>query len=261
MNDPNRPPVTGYPAPTQPPPPQNPNGYTQPPPGTAYPYAAPPPSSAAYYHNNNPYYQQQPPHPYAAVATQRATFLRRVIAIAIASMVITATFVFIVWLILRPKLPEFRVDSLSVSNLNLNNSLISANWDLRFTVKNPNKKMTLYYDEVALAVFYDYESLSDTTVAPFYQEKRAETGEKASFATKGSYVNNRVFDDMSKERERRGVIGFNVRMFARIRFKAGAWRARRRFIRVYCRGLDVGVGSGKSSGNLIGGSRQCRVGL
>ncbi|KAK4366401.1 hypothetical protein RND71_014281 [Anisodus tanguticus] len=257
MNDPNRP-VTGYPAAAGPLPP-NPNGYPQPPPsGTAYPYAVPPPSSAAYYHNNNPYYQQQP-QPYAAI--QRATFLRRVIAIAIAAMVIAGTFTFIVWLILRPKLPEFRVDSMSVSNLNLSNSLISANWDLRFTVRNPNKKMTLYYDDIAAAVFYDYVSLSDTTVPPFYQEKRVETSQKAGFASSGSYVERRVFDEMNSERDRRGSIGFNVRMVARVRFKAGAWRARRRFVRVYCKGLDVGVGSNKSSGNLLGGSRQCRVGF
>ncbi|XP_055835556.1 NDR1/HIN1-like protein 10 [Solanum dulcamara] len=256
MNDPNRP-VTGYPAAGVPPP--NPNGYggsahQQPPLGTAYPYAAPPPSSAAYYHNN-PYYQ---PNPYAA---QRTTFLRRVIGIAIASMVIAGTFVFILWLVLRPRLPEFRVDSMSVSNLNLTNSLISANWDLRFTVRNPNKKMTLYYDDVAAAVFYDDVSLSDTTVPPFFQDKRVETIQKASFATAGAYVDNRFFDMMNKERSRRGAIGFNVRMVARVRFKAGAWRARRRFVRVYCKDLSVGVGSKNSSGTLLGGARQCRVGV
>ncbi|XP_016466745.1 NDR1/HIN1-like protein 10 [Nicotiana tabacum] len=258
MNDPNRPPVTGYPAAAPP----NPNGYggygssaQPPPPGTAYPYAAPPPSSTTYY-NNNPYYQQSIPY-----AVQRATFLRRIIAIAIAAMVITGTFVFIVWLILRPRLPEFRVDSLSVSNLNLSNSLISANWDLRFTVRNPNKKLTLYYDDVAAAVFYDSASLSDTTVPPFFQDKRAETAQKASFATSGSYVENRAFDGMNKERARSSAIGFDVRMVARVRFKAGSWRARRRFIRVYCKDLSVGVGPNKSSGNLLGGPRQCRVGL
>ncbi|KAJ8558429.1 hypothetical protein K7X08_005195 [Anisodus acutangulus] len=116
---------------------------------------------------------------------------------------------------------------MSVSNLNLSNSLISANWDLRFTVRNPNKKMTLYYDDIAAAVFYDYVSLSDTTVPPFYQEKRVETSQKAGFASSGSYVERRVFDEMNSERDRRGSIGFNVRMVARVRFKAGAWRARR----------------------------------
>ncbi|KAK6783988.1 hypothetical protein RDI58_017442 [Solanum bulbocastanum] len=47
---------------------------------------------------------------------------------------------------------------------------------------------------------------------------------------------------MNKERSRRGAIGFNVRMVARVKFKAGAWRARRRFVRVYCKDLSVGSG-------------------
>ncbi|WMV36947.1 hypothetical protein MTR67_030332 [Solanum verrucosum] len=49
-------------------------------------------------------------------------------------------------------------------------------------------------------------------------------------------------DRMNKERSRRGAIGFNVRMVARVKFKAGAWRARRRFVRVYCKDLSVGLG-------------------
>ncbi|CAN4120175.1 unnamed protein product [Withania somnifera] len=253
MNDPNRPPVTGHPVAGPLP---SPNGYpSQPPPsGTAYPYAAAPPPSgaAAYYYNNNnnnPYYHQ-PNNPYYAATDRRTTFLRRVITIAIASMVIVGVFIFIVWLVLRPKLPEFRVDSLSVSNLNLNNSSITANFDLRFIVRNPNKKMTIYYDDVAAAVFYDGVSLSDTT-----------TAQKASFATSRAYVDSRAYEEMNRERSSKGVIGFNVRMVARVRFKAGAWRARRRFVRVYCKDLSVGVPTNKSSGNLLGGSRQCRVGL
>lgn len=93
-------PATGYP----PPPAQysnNPNGQTFSTAGTAYPYAAPPPQNP--YYNPNPYYG---PDPYAA---QRATFLRRLLSILIASIVITGTIVFIVWLILRPQIPDFKV--------------------------------------------------------------------------------------------------------------------------------------------------------
>ncbi|CAN4099025.1 unnamed protein product [Withania somnifera] len=236
MGDPNRP-VTGYPA------------VAPPPPATTYPYAASP-----YYNNNNyPY-----PDPYTA---QRNTFLRRVIAILIASTIITGTILFIIWLVILPRIPEFQVDSLAVSNLSLSNSLITANWDLHFTAKNPNKKINLYYDEIAAAIFYESLSIADTTVPPFSMDKENETGQKVSFVASRAYVEKWAFEGMSKERGERGSVRFNVRMVAKVSFKAGGWRARRRYLRVYCGDLSVGVSSNKSSGNLLGGERRCRVGL
>lgn len=160
-----------------------------------------------------------------------------------------------------PRIPEFQVDSLTVSNLNLSNSLITANWDLHFTAKNPNKKITLYYDEIAAAIFYESLSMADTTVPPFFMDKGNETGKKVSFVASGAYVEKWAFEGMSKERVERGSIRFNVKMVARVSFKAGAWRARRRYLRVYCGDLSVGVPLNRSSGNLLGGERRCRVGL
>ncbi|KAK4370632.1 hypothetical protein RND71_010107 [Anisodus tanguticus] len=234
MGDPNRP-VTGYPA-------------AQPPPATALPY----------YNNNYPYQNQHYPDPYSA---QRNTFLRRVIAILVASTIITGTILFVIWLVILPRIPEFQVDSLIISNLNLSNSLITANWDLNFTARNPNKKITLYYDEIASAIFYHSLSIADTTVPPFFMDKVNETAHKVSFVASGAYVEKWAFDGMGKERTEKGSVGFNVRMVARVSFKAGAWRARKRYLRVYCGDLLVAVALNKSSGNLLGGSRQCRVGL
>ncbi|KAF3666628.1 hypothetical protein CQW23_15601 [Capsicum baccatum] len=239
MTDPNNRPVTGYPAAAAAP-------------SAVYPYAAPP-----YYNNNNNNYPYQ--NPYAT--QQRNIFLRRVIAILIASTIITGTILFVIWLVILPRIPEFQVDSLSVSNLNLSNSLITANWDLHFTARNPNKKITLYYDEIAAAIFFESLSMADTTVPPFFMDKGNETGRKVSFVASGAYVEKWAFEGMGKERDEKGIIRFNVRMVARVSFKAGAWRARRRYLRVYCGDLSVGVSLNKSSGNLLGAERQCRVGL
>nr|XP_025883849.1 uncharacterized protein LOC104644809 [Solanum lycopersicum] len=95
--------------------------------------------------------------------------------------------------------PEFRVDSLSVSNLNHTNSLISGKWDLRFTVTNPSKKI-IYYNDITTTVLYDDVSLSDTTVPPFFQVKKTETARQASFVTAGAYMDDQAFDKMNKER-------------------------------------------------------------
>ncbi|XP_075522010.1 NDR1/HIN1-like protein 10 [Primulina tabacum] len=255
MADPSRP-VTGYPAPNP-----NANGYAAnpPPSGTAYPYAAPAPPSDPYYYSNNPYYQQSYQPDY--YSTRRATFLRRVFAFVIALVVIFGTITFIVWLVLRPELPEFRVESSSVSNLTFsNNSLVSFTSEFRLTARNPNKKMTLSYNEIDAYFYYQSDLLAETNVSPFSQGTKTDTPLTANFAAAGSFVSSSAVNGINSERNK-GNVGFNLRMVSRVEFEAKAWRTRRRFLKVFCGDLSVGFPSNGSSGTLTGGPKTCRVGI
>ncbi|CAA3022709.1 YLS9-like [Olea europaea subsp. europaea] len=260
MEDPNRP-VTGYPASAHN---SYPNGYAiganPPPSGTGYPYVAPPPTTGYYSYQNNPYNQQNyNQDPYSA---RRATCLRRIFAFVIGLVIILGTITFIVWLVLRPQLPEFRVDSFSVSNFTVgNNSLVSFTSEVQITARNPNKKMKLGYDHIMAKVFYKSESLADTSIPPFYQDTKNETSIMANFAAAGSYVDKRVVDGINWDRSKNGNVGFNLRMISRVKFEAKAWRTRRRFLKVFCGDLVVGITSNARSGMLTGGPKQCRAGI
>ncbi|XP_076915223.1 NDR1/HIN1-like protein 1 [Bidens hawaiensis] len=246
MADPTRP-VTGYPAPPAS------NGY---PPGTAYAYAAHPaqnPPPTYFNVSSNPYYSNHP-----AANQQRVTFLRRMFAVIIGFIIITGTIMFIMWLVLRPQLPQFRVETLTLDKFNISNSMVSGNWDAWFTVRNPNSKINLFYTRVEAAVYYKLDSIAETSVPPFDQGKKNETGVRATFASVSAYVDD--WDGISKEKGR-GSVEFNLRMVARVKFKAGAWWARRRIVRVYCPGLSVGVSANSMNGSLTGGPKQCSVGL
>ncbi|PWA69616.1 Late embryogenesis abundant protein, LEA-14 [Artemisia annua] len=142
------------------------------------------------------------------------------------------------WLILRPQVPQFRVQSFTLSNFNESNNLVTGNWDASLDVRNPNDKIVLYYDHLEAAVFYKGESIAVTTVAPFMQGKKNETSVKASFAALNAYVNN----GNGIKGSGGSVVEFNLRMVARVRFKAGAWWARRRILRIYCPDLNLPVG-------------------
>ncbi|CAA0824325.1 Late embryogenesis abundant (LEA) hydroxyproline-rich glycoprotein family [Striga hermonthica] len=257
-DDPNRP-VTGYPAPQN----AQPNGYPpRPPPGAAvYPYAAPPPPSNPYYnYPNNPYHPQG--YQYDPESARRATCLRRIFAFLIGLVVIFGAVTFIVWLVLRPQLPEFRVDAFSISNFTLgNDSRISFTSEIRLTARNPNKKMTLAYEHIEAVIFYRSESLSETVVPPFWQDTKNETSLTANFAAAGSFVSRTVADEINGDRLGSGNVDFNLRMLSRVRFEAKAWSTQRRFLKVFCGDLIVGVPSNGRAGALIGGPQQCRVGI
>ncbi|EXB66199.1 hypothetical protein L484_001755 [Morus notabilis] len=238
MADPSRP-VTGYPAPP-------PSSYTQP---NGYPYPAhphpqhppPPPPNYAY-----PYTYDS-----SAAATSRAAFLRRLIFAMIAFFIISASVVFIVWLVLRPRIPKFWVDSVSVSNLNTSAQTLSGDWAVGFSVYNPNKKMSIAYDQINSDIAYKKAFLSETRIAPFDQGKRNRMAINATFSAKNSYVEDWVVKGISEDRGR-GTVNFHVRVWARVGFRAGGWRLRRRLLRVICDNVGVGISSSSGSGKLAG---------
>ncbi|KAG9153562.1 hypothetical protein Leryth_008504 [Lithospermum erythrorhizon] len=249
-------PVTSYPAPNQ----NQPTFSRQPPPSSAtiYPYVIPPGLSYAYYNQQSSQqhdsYNNNPP---------RSIFLRPAFSIIIGTIMITMFIVFIIWLVLRPKLPVFHVISFSISApFNLTNNSLSTSWDIGLIARNPNAKITLYYDDVQAGVFYRGGSLADTYLSPFVQGRKNESRIKASFAASQTFVYGDDVAGMKAEQGRgEGNVAFNVRLVADLRFKAGIWRARRRLLKVYCGDLVVFVGgNGSRSNGLVGGPKQCTVG-
>ncbi|KAH9659593.1 LEA 2 domain-containing protein [Citrus sinensis] len=229
-------PATGYPAPTH-------NGY--PPPNTAYPYSAAPPQSQPY--SYPPYYQ--PP-------TRRNNLLRPLVVAAVAVTVILGCALLIFWLVVRPRIPEFHLTSLSVSNFSTNQSQVTGNWDAAIEAYNPNKKMRVSYYDVVSGIYYDGNYLTRTPLPPFSQDTRERTPLSAKFSVIDSYVERKVLDSINAERAR-GAVKFDFRLEAIAGFKYGGWRTRRRLVRVWCPDVPVNVSS-KGSGSLVGGARKCR---
>ncbi|GMY29060.1 NDR1/HIN1-like protein 10 [Fagus crenata] len=70
--------------------------------------------------------------------------------------------------VLHPRFPEFQVESVSLTNFSASNSFssITGNWNFRFSVTNPNKKMSISYDVVQCLLFYNPEFISETRIPP-----------------------------------------------------------------------------------------------
>ncbi|XVE59636.1 hypothetical protein DITRI_Ditri05aG0062000 [Diplodiscus trichospermus] len=236
MQDSSRP-VTGYPV-------QNLNGCAPPPPaasGTAYPYVSP---------NPQPYYYSAPP-----PQNPRPTFFRRLLVAFAIVLIIFGTILLIVWLVVRPKFPDFSIQSLSPSNFNASNQRVNATWNAQFQVSNQNKKLSLSYDDVVSSIFHKDNFLTETRIGPFVQGTRNVSTVEASYSVVDSFVEGKVVDEMNGERSR-GQIKFNVKVLADVAFRYGGWRGRRRILRVWCN--DVALTG--SSGELTGGPNKCSVG-
>ncbi|KAJ6834408.1 proline-rich receptor-like protein kinase PERK9 [Iris pallida] len=228
---------------------------------TAYPYYPNPDPSAFYYSNNPnpinpPYYQpHQNPNP------RRNLFLRRLLVIFVSIFVAIGAVTLIVYLVLRPKLPEFSLTSLSVSNFTLSSasSSLSSSFDLSLSVHNPNSKMTVGYDRVLADVAVDGDPVASTYLAPFTQPKGSTTNITAKMAATGVFVDSHAVDAIHSGR---GVVDLDVRVVAVVRFWSRAWRTRRHELRVFCGDVEVKFRNGTAGdGSMTGGPRQCWVGI
>lgn len=83
----------------------------------------------------------------------------------------------IMYLVFRPKLPDYTVDKLQIMQFNLtNDQSLSATFDVTITAKNPNKKIGIYYEGGSrISVWYEATKLSDGALPKFYQGHRNTT--------------------------------------------------------------------------------------
>ena len=120
--------------------------------------------------------------------------------------------------------------------------------------------MGIFYDKIEAAVFYGPESISGTALPPLYQEKRSSTTMGAIFSAIAAYVDPNVGNAIAKERSNSGVVTFNARMVAWVRFKSGAWTTRRHMIRAYCDNIRIGFSNSTAlTGSLQGPATTCHV--
>jgi hypothetical protein len=236
MQDPSRP-ATGYPAP-----PYNHHNVA-----AQYPYAAPPPQ---YYHPPPP-----PPRPYAS-----RSFFRAFFATMICLAVIFGVILVITWLVLRPSLPHFTLTTLSLSNFSASNTnqSLTGTWRLSFNVRNGNKKMSVTYNALRSSIFYHSYYITESSLPPFKQETKSETVLNATFSAANSYLEQRAVNDLNGDRSE-GSVPFDVQVLASSSFRSGSWRFRTRILKILCRKLLVGISSNSTSGELIGGAKECQV--
>lgn len=238
--DDSRPPVIGYPAPPQG---SYSNGY---PLIHAYPHAAPPPQSSDSHYQTN-----IPPYPQSA-------FRRNLLIVPVAFFLVTCAIIFILLLLARPQLPEFRVDSVAVTNFSATDSQhVSGTWRIGFHITNPNMIMNISYGTLNAALLYKLEFIADTRISPFDQDSQNETALETTISVAGAYVSESAVSGINSDRDR-GSVPFRVRIFAWVRVHNKWWHDRTSLLRVWCDDLAVGLTSSSNGAvNLVAAAREC----
>ena len=233
------PPVMGYPYP------QAPQGY-------ASSYMGYPPNE----YNSYAYSQT----PTQSNVRRNSTFVRLVLVIMTIVALFTVVSTVALWFILRPEVPAFRVEALSVSNFNTTNFDQTANWEANVTVENPNQKLKVYFNEIKSYVDYKDEYLAQSFEDPLSLEIKEHDVMNVKLSANNvveHVVDQKLVDDMARDRSQGSLI-FRMRLIVSTTFRRGSWWKKTRTLKVRCERLKVEFAGGAGVGTLpVGKSWPC----
>lgn len=149
-------------------------------------------------------------------------------------VIIVGIAVFLFWLIVRPNVVKVHVTDASLTQFNYANNTLQYNLALNFTVRNPNKRLGIYYDYIEARALYQDARFDSEFIDPFYQGHKNTTFLSTEF--KGQHVMTLDTDqssELSKEKGS-GVYGIDVKLYLRVRFKLGALKTKTLKPKVSC---------------------------
>lgn len=132
--------------------------------------------------------------------------------------------ILLVWFFLHPTKPQFSLKEAGVNQLNLSSpSLLNASIQLTLDCTNPNKKISIYYDEILLYVSYKSQKITpEVMFPPFYQDHEETTTLSQSFVGIEQPVSMSFMYEVQRDRNI-GRLALNVKAMGQLRWKVGTW--------------------------------------
>jgi Late embryogenesis abundant protein len=128
------------------------------------------------------------------------------------------------WLIFQPHQIRAYVDTATLSTFSLSNtssaSSLTYNFNLTLSLRNPNRRIRIYYDRLSADAFYNGLQLgpTDTNFDPFFQHTKNTTVVYPAFAGKEDNLTEGVINVFNKEKKE-GAYNLQVKLRSKLRYK------------------------------------------
>ncbi|GKV00202.1 hypothetical protein SLEP1_g12935 [Rubroshorea leprosula] len=151
-----------------------------------------------------------------------------IVAIGVSAAILYAVF--------QPKLPNYSVDKLQITQFNLgSDSSLSATFDVTITATNPNKKIGIYYEGgSSLRVYYTNTQLCQGSMPKFYQGHQNTT--VLILPLTGQIQDgNALVTALREQQQQAGNIPLNLKVNQPVRVKLGKLKLMKVKFLVSCR--------------------------
>ncbi|XP_042481205.1 NDR1/HIN1-like protein 1 [Macadamia integrifolia] len=191
---------------------------------------------------------------YAAAELRQAVWT--VVGVLILLVGVTAL---ILWLVYRPEKPRFTVVNAAVYDLNITSPpIISTAMHFTIITRNPNHRVSIYYDRLLVFVSYRNQRITPPTVLPpLFHERHSTVAVSAKLGGTAVPVSMEVVNGLVMDEEY-GVVGMRLVLLGNIRWKAGPFKTRHYRIYVKC-DILVGLKNGYVGQVPLLQSPDCRV--
>ncbi|XP_016478026.2 NDR1/HIN1-like protein 6 [Nicotiana tabacum] len=127
----------------------------------------------------------------------------------------------IIYFVFQPKIPKYSVDSMRITQFNINNDMsLSATFNVSITARNPNKKIGIYYENGShLSVWYKGTNLCEGSLPKFYQGHRNTTVLNVKMTGQTENATN-LLQSLQVDQQS-GTIPLNLRVKVPVRIKLG----------------------------------------
>jgi hypothetical protein len=157
------------------------------------------------------------------------------ISLLLLLVIIIGIAVGILFLVFRPKLPNFSVDKLQITQFNISSddSLYST-FDVTVTATNPNKKIGIYYEGGSqISGWYTDTQLCEGALPKFYQGHRNTTVLILALTGQTQNATNLV-NELNQQKQETGNIPLSLKVNQPVRIKLGKLKLFKIKFRVRC---------------------------
>ncbi|GLT24901.1 hypothetical protein SLA2020_000630 [Shorea laevis] len=186
--------------------------------------------------------------------------LSLLLKLIVTAVVIVGLAVLIFWLVVRPNKVKFSVTDASLTEFNLSNNTLNYNLALNITVRNPNKKIGIYYDRIEANAYYEDLRFNTETLTPFYQGHKNTSYLNPVFKGQNfMLLGTEQLSEYNQETSS-GTYSIDVKLNLRIRFKLGKVKIGTFKPKIEC---DLKVPLSSSDGSLARSveTTQCKLDL
>ncbi|RID68062.1 hypothetical protein BRARA_C00247 [Brassica rapa] len=142
--------------------------------------------------------------------------------ILIALAIVVGIAALIIWLIFRPNAIKFHVTDAKLTQFTLGtDNNLRYNLDLNFTIRNPNRRIGVYYDQIEVRGYYGDQRFGASNVSPFYQGHKNTTVVGTNIVGQSLVVLNGGDRGDFEEDVKSGIYRIDAKLRLKIRFKFG----------------------------------------
>ncbi|KAL7100122.1 hypothetical protein ACP275_09G128100 [Erythranthe tilingii] len=174
-------------------------------------------------------------------------------------LLVTAVAGVVFYVMYRPHRPSFSVETLQLSRFNLTDRSLNSAFNLTLTARNPNKKITYFYDQINVKILSGDLAVGDGSFPGFTHGRKNVTTLKTVVSSSTTPFPADTDISPLKSSLKKQSLPLKIQLDTKVRMKVGKIKTKNLRIRVTCDGIKVSTPTGKTATVATTSHVKCKI--